>query len=159
MLQNHMYEFRISKYNYAYRQNGIFMKEDWTSISDVGKVYGGKKFTYREYESVEAKYLSLIKLICNELKISHMQITDLEDYSYKCSYSNGTVLKSIDDILNVAKDCLREKYWCKLSSNSHFFHFGYDFYLYVGSTLDYTCLSELAHEVGLFVEAENSPYK
>ena len=73
-------------------------------------------------------------------------------------YRNGTALKGIDAIIGVARDCLREKYWCKLSAPKLEFHFGYDYYLYVCSPLDLQQTSVLVNELGLFIESKESPY-
>ena len=34
-----MFEYRITKYNPIFRVNGIYTRDDWTSICDVGKKY------------------------------------------------------------------------------------------------------------------------
>lgn len=37
-----MYEYRITKYNPAFRKsNGAFSKDEWTSYSDVGGTFSG----------------------------------------------------------------------------------------------------------------------
>ena len=146
------YEFRISKYNPKYRENGIFLKNEWTSFNDIGKAYDGKVLCYSEYEQIEKRYLSLIQKLCILLNTSQMQIADLEDPFSICTYVNGSTLNSIDDIAKVAKGCLREQYWCRLNSDRLSFLFGYDFYLYVCSPLDYQHMEDLVLNTGLFIE-------
>ena len=36
-----MNHYRISKYSPEYRQNGVYLKDEWTSIADVGKTFDG----------------------------------------------------------------------------------------------------------------------
>lgn len=45
--------YRISKYDPQYRIDGIYQKDEWTSMSDIGNIYGGKVFTEDEYYKVE----------------------------------------------------------------------------------------------------------
>ena len=152
------HSFRVSKYDNEYRFNGVYLRDEWTSISDIGKVYDGKVFTYNEYINVENTYLSLIKQVCSRLKVIEMRISSLEDYSNNCLYQEGFILKGLDAIIDVARDCLREKYWCKLRAPELEFHFGYDYYLYVRSSLDFKQLHYLVNDLGLFIEVKESPY-
>lgn len=151
-------EFRISKYNSDQRKGSIYLEDDWTNICDVGKKYNGHTLTLPEYVDVENKYLSFVEQLCAALNISQLQITDLEDYSHNCSYADKSVICSIPEILAVVRDCLREKYWCKLQSDNFYLHFGYDLYLYVGSLLDLDCVRNTSNKLGLYVESIKSPY-
>lgn len=41
-----MHKYRITKYDPQYRdEQGIYIREDWTSYSDIGKTYNGKLLT------------------------------------------------------------------------------------------------------------------
>ncbi len=159
MVFDRLYEFRISKYDYKYRHNGVYLKEEWTSINDVGKVFEGKMLTDSEYEYYERLYLSFIERVCAQLGITEMFVSCLEDYNNICPYSSGAHIKGTNAIIEVARDCLREKYWCKLVTDICQFHFGYDYYLYLCSSLNYDYVKDLATELGLYVEIKESPYK
>lgn len=53
--------WRITKYDPTKRNSqGWFLEETWTSFSDIGKLYEGKKVTYDEYVYVENLYISAI---------------------------------------------------------------------------------------------------
>lgn len=153
-----MNEFRISKYDTAFRLNGIYQKEEWTSICDIGKTYGGNIFTYNDYICAENAYIRFIEEVCSILKIQFLKVSGLEDYRKVCKISDKQII-GIDEILNVSRDCLREVYWCRLESEQLFFHFGYDYYMYVGSKLSYSHIKNMADRCGLFVEKIGSPYK
>ena len=56
MVDGAKYEFRISKYNRVFGQE-YFLDDDWTSISDIGKVFKGRVLTYSAYEHLENQYL------------------------------------------------------------------------------------------------------
>ena len=131
-----MNEYRISKYDLTYRKNGVYIKEDWTSISDIGKVYDGNLFTLEDYLIVEDSYLRFIHILCTELDVHDIKINGLEDYKNKCKYVQASTL-SINDVLQISRGCLREEYWCRLESDQIFFHFGYDYYMYIVCSLSY----------------------
>lgn len=55
-----MYKYRISKYNPQYRnEEGCYTKNEWTSYSDIGTIYEGRKFTKEEYLYVEKNIVKL----------------------------------------------------------------------------------------------------
>ena len=51
MTMNHLC---ISKYDIKYRNElGVYLRDDWTSFFDIGKVWEGELLTREEYERVE----------------------------------------------------------------------------------------------------------
>lgn len=40
----------------GYNKDGIYMYDDWTSISDIGKSFNGKIFSAKDYLKVENQY-------------------------------------------------------------------------------------------------------
>lgn len=49
-----MMNYRISKYNPKYRdEHGIYTRDEWTSISDVGEYFNGYEVTMEEYLDTE----------------------------------------------------------------------------------------------------------
>lgn len=77
-----MHKYRISKYNPEFRNDkGIYLKDDWTSYCDIGKIYE-KVFTKEDYLNVESKYCDVISEILGQNKIEEMMLQDLEcDFS------------------------------------------------------------------------------
>ena len=73
--------YRISKYDPQYRVNGIYQKDEWTSISDIGNIYGGKVFTEDAYYKVEQSYVDFVLGVCNLQEINHLAIADLENHN------------------------------------------------------------------------------
>ena len=157
MDQNCFYEFRVSKY-YKNLDTGMPLPNLWTSISDIGQIFGEHHLTYAEYEQVERRYLQLIEQVCLALDIPQLQITSLENPFNICPYPNNSLVYDLEQIVDIARDCLREKYWCRLQSKKLYFHFGYDYYLYIGSPFDFFQMSTFASRVGLFIEEIKSPY-
>ena len=61
-------------------------------------------------------------------------------------------------ISQVARLALRENIWAKLESKDMYIHFGYDYYMYIGSTKHCNNMISKIEESGLFVEPFVSPY-
>ncbi len=53
---------------------------------------------------------------------------------------------------------LREDMWCKFESDNVSIHFGYDYYMYIGSNASCDSVIEQIRLNGLFVEPYRSPY-
>ncbi|MBE6091130.1 MAG: hypothetical protein E7206_24505 [Clostridium beijerinckii] len=70
-----MYKYRISKYNPSYRDNdGRYLKEEWTAISDIGKAFDGVKLSIEEYKKIEDSYIKVIQLIMNYVGVQFLTI-------------------------------------------------------------------------------------
>lgn len=149
-------QYRITKYNPIHRVNGIYTKDEWTSMYDVGKSYDKKIFKFEDYLVVERSYLKVIEKVLQELNIKRVVIKQGENIYSKL---NNSVLRSQEEVLLVARGCLREEFWCKLESKNFFIHFGYDYYMYIGADIEEKHMFEIAHENGLFSELiQQSPY-
>lgn len=158
------YEFRISKYDICKRENHAYIGNDWTSISDVGRIYNDEILTMEEYLRVENSYLRFVQevwmyLKCPVLKIEDLAVYNEEEYHRTSDNAQGDTLSSIDDILQITKHCLRENIWCRLNGQEMFIHFGYDYYIYIGSKANYTTVRSMATKYDLFVERLSSPHK
>lgn len=169
-----MFFWRITKYNPKYRdaEGSYVIKDEWTSYSDIGKHIRGKEFTYNDYLQVENAYISTIKLFmeCNRLK--SLKVANLEKYieldkndryiseamQHNFNYVQEGVDLEVDEVDLVAKLILRERLWCKLESSCMFVHFGWDYYMYIGS--ENSCINDIQRilNLGLFVEEYVSPY-
>ena len=64
-----------------------------------------------------------------------------------------------DDFRELCALILREVVWCKFEHDeSLYFHFGYDYYMYIGCNQPQPDSVEYVHEVGLHIETCASPY-
>lgn len=141
-----MYSYKITKY---YSKNKIdHIYDEWTSIYDIGKEYGEKIFLYEEYIKTEDKYIETILSFVNLNKIKYMTIEGLEknaldkivydEYDLQIEGLISNIQNKqkidIDNIGLLARAILREKIWAKLyNSDKLYIHFGYDYYMYIGS--------------------------
>lgn len=171
-----MYKYRISKYNPKYRDNqGIFLKNEWTSYSDIGKVYEGKMFEKEEYLKVEAQYCDVILcilktngtkvLIIKNLELNYsinevkqmLQIKGLdlliEDKEIITTLSSNKKI-TIDDLQVYLKLLLRECFWCELKDENllNKVEFGYDFYVYIYCQGIPKNLIDRYKQKGIFIE-------
>lgn len=169
-----MYSWRVTKYDPLLRRNNIYQREEWTSFYEVGKVIDGKIVTFSEYFQIESAYVHAVRSIMDYLNISALQIKELEKYNTKSEVNqNPMYSETFIELLNTTYDgqvvpkaeigqlvrlILRENIWCKLVNDRMFVHFGYDYYMYVGSIVPCSEVTKKLHLYGLFVEAYPSPY-
>ena len=168
-----MFYWRITKYNPKNRDSrGVYLVDEWTSYSDIGDTRGGKTLTYEEYETIENAYVAAILLFMECNGVENLKIVGLER---RLAFDHGDTyvtkdmkiefLRAADSLILDKKEVdllarliLREKLWCKLESQDMFVHFGWDYYMYIGSA--HTCEKYIKEikETGLFVEKYESPY-
>ena len=152
-----MIEFRMSKYNPKYRENDIYSKDEWTSISDIGDIFNGKVFTQSEYLKIEGRYIACIAEIIRVNKVANCMIDSLEIYEETINWSNGLLLCE-DQLLQFVQDCLREKCWGRLISKDFYIHFGYYYLVYIGCLLEKHACWQIVKKHGLYYEQIGSPY-
>jgi hypothetical protein len=183
-----MYTWRITKYNPLFRdENGHFLRDDWTSIADIGKILQsnhGQPVTVEDYQSSEDAYIETITTFMKELHVQSLQISYLEKNQkitrvkdrikqerekYPLLYREDLLplwrtLKAgqqLDgqELMLVCRLTLRGYLWCKLEAPTHMFvHFGWDYYMYIGATETCERATQRARQSGLFVEPMASPY-
>ena len=167
-----MKKFRITKYNPNLRDvNGNYCKNEWTSISDVGRTYDGESFKLADYLKVEDNYLNAILGVLQDLGITEMRVQNLELYAIQsvrvgASKKEGLSLKKAlkklkENMVFGTKELelyfrlqLQELFWCKWVDvhSDAIIEFGYDYYMYI------TCEKILPERIeyiernGLFVE-------
>lgn len=167
-----MYCFRITKYNPQNRdKNGHYKKNEWTSFSDIGKEFEGVKLELDSYLFCENAYINAITRIMTGNNLNSIKIEGLEKHDYtnfanlpdvnvkqyfKSLKNNMDI--SISEVDLIARLVLREMIWCKLVSERMFVHFGYDYYMYVGSEKQLENELSIIKNNGLFVEQMPSPY-
>lgn len=165
--------WRVTKYDPKNRgHNGKYLKEEWTSSSDINKIYNTKKFIIEEYMEIEDAYVGAILQIMECLKLSSLRITALEKHGFSVNQLIYTsrmkelyeiiqpgYLVAREDISDLVRLILRENIWCKLEDKEMFVHFGYDYYMYIGSSKPCSNAICAIEKSGMFVESiESSPW-
>ncbi|MDJ1484427.1 hypothetical protein QNI16_28270 [Cytophagaceae bacterium YF14B1] len=170
-------EWRISKYNPIYRnENGAYTKDEWTSYSDIGRIYEESVFTKEEYLETEGRYIKVITEILRLCNTQQVVVIACEKFTtvqtkaliYKKMLENDPALitifenfeldkvYSMDEMKNILILNLRECVWSRLLSDNGICEigFGYDYYAYVGfSTFDLPLkqINESIFKNGLFI--------
>lgn len=167
------YAWRITKYNPALRNSqGHYLAEDWTSFSEIGKFFAAKQLTYEDYLSCESAYASSVLSFLSEAGLSSLHVAELENRNVayvEAEYLRDIVFQPaklrvdsimrVSDLEDIVRLNLREVLWCKLIETDNFYvHFGWDYYMYIGSTSPSSGAITHAEGRGLFVEEMASPY-
>ncbi|MBS9464380.1 hypothetical protein KIM67_18305 [Flagellimonas sp. 389] len=165
-----MKKFQISKYNPVFKtEDGKYIKDDWTSVSDIDKIFDGKLLTVDDYLDMEAKYIAIVKKVLDETESSYLKVVGLEkfdDYLDKAenipydnrsdeiyeSLKEGKVL-NLDDALILLKLVLRNNVWCYLTNKYVTIQAGDDFYIYITLENEPKFFNTLEDDIGLFVKS------
>ena len=161
-----MKKYSITKYFRNEKQ-----KEEWTSISDIGKVYDGMELDTKEYKRVEDAYVNAILEIAQYMNIDTVRIKDVfrwkdlkkevtSDVSkqelYRNSllstyeYLNNNSIITISDLDNIIRLELREDIGGLLYASDHLKIFiGDDFMMGVHSSVSLEPLFERIKSLGL----------
>ena len=156
-----MKTYRISKYDPTKRaENGVYLLDEWTSISDIGKIFPGGVLNANEYYKIENEYVSTFREIVEWLKIDTLHIRRFESSSRfpnASRYKKHPVL-SIDEACDFLTLCLREYCWGIIKSRRLFnfsAYVGYDYYLYINTLLDMSEIDSFARQNNLYCELCN----
>lgn len=152
--------------------------DSWTSISDIGRVYHGKVFTFKEYKKTEQSYINFIADLFKYVHAHKVKIIQLSDCKFpvRAAYDKNGKLRewydklennmslSLEDLQYVVPLILREYMYGVLyhKMSKTYIHFGYDYYVYVNSPEFYfrktenavfnTDLDKLATQNNLYIE-------
>ncbi|HDK7166223.1 TPA: hypothetical protein PTV44_000026 [Clostridium botulinum] len=167
-----MVRYRISKYNPKFRDEyGCYIKQEWTSISDVDEDINGAKVSLEEYLDTESRYIKVLNNILNDLSIEYLYVMELEkqddiindNYAFEgfttdmikmvSSVKEGQELDR-EKINYIIKAILREVFWCGLYSKTTHLIIkpGYDFYINIICPELSICVIENISELGLYIE-------
>lgn len=139
------------KFSYRITKHGTPHDGDWTSFHDIGKSVSEKKYLVAETE-----YVNTVIAVANCLGASSLTISGLELNAGGELYVEGQEIE-VDRLAPLVVAILRERVWCKLKSPVCEFHFGYDYYMYLVSTVAAEiCFPK--NKSRLYFEAFQSPY-
>ena len=152
-------EFRVTKYDPTHRDpSGVYTRDEWTSVSDIGRAFNGAVLTEDEYRRIEDAYSATAIAFLREASVTALRVTGLENNAgVPLPFAEGSPL-GVAELGEVIRQLLREEFWCRLEGAEAFVHVGWDFYMYVGVPDPCPEAEELARRSGLFVEPFRSPY-
>ena len=161
------YGCEIVKYQPQYYKNRIYTKDEWTSVSDIGRNFDGEVLTKEEYLRVESAYVDTVKELLKVSGVKFLTIVDPSTFylrrekafnkENKAMYQIVSSLKEGQRIASskidtVLKACLRELFWCALVNEAKKVQVdvGYDYYLHFHSRLPEETISKIARSHGLY---------
>ncbi len=157
-----MIQYRVTKYDPRYRDAaGAYKRDEWIMHSQIGEYFVDGVLTEPRYLATENAYIHAAVSFLSESGVDSLAIESLENArGYECSALNiadGHVC-SLLEIADIARLVLRDHLWCKLTGDTAFVHFGWDYYMYIGVPMACPIAIIAATESGLFVESFNSPH-
>jgi len=168
MLQH---QWRVTKYDPAMRTSGgHFIGKEWTEFGQLAAA-GDEALTKPEqYLQAEDRYVRAVERFLSASGVDEITVEGLELLSYKpnetdtlglrmAPFVEGQVLSAAGEAGQVCRLVLRNYLWCRLiAENSGFVHFGWDYYMYIGSGRP--CENAVTRTIadGLFVEPFTSPH-
>ena len=152
-----MHEYRVTKDDPKYRENGAYTRPEWTSIADVGQRYDGHIFNMADYERAEKQHIDFLVALATREASFPLTIQSLEDRRAESPWAENQQITA-DALPAIVRDVLREECWCRLEATDFFIHFGYDYYMYVGCTHTTEAITALAASHALYAEPMQSPY-
>ncbi len=165
-----VHHWQITKYDPQFRhERGGYLRDEWIGASQIGEAFPlDGVLTESEYRRVEGLYASAARLLWMESGQPPLQIQSLET---SCFFELPAQLDTLDDVgfadwrpVNgefipgahlleaVVRWCLRDFGWCRLVAPGFYVDFGYDFYMYVGTTNSVDSARRAITSSGLFVE-------
>lgn len=171
-----MENYRISKYNLMHRnQQGVYTVDEWTSWSDIGKVYQGIEFTKEDYLKTESLYCNVIHEILTQQGVKVLKVCDLEktfslqetshflsEKSLQLTEEERYIIQtihekqkiSIEKIKAYVKLLLRDCFWCILADTESDAKVSveYDYYVHlICNALDRSQINAY-EKLGIYVE-------
>lgn len=150
---------RLCKFDPALRHpNGAFGGDDWTSISDIGKVFGGVVLTRETYERVEQAHLDTVHEVLAAAGVQSLTVEEVEYHQPDPAPMQAGQVVPIEHLAEVLRPVLREEAWCRLEGQGAFVHVGYDYYLWIGVPTFDESLRTAALARGLWLEDDDDPW-
>ena len=162
----------IIKYDPQNRdEKGIYTKDEWTSHSDIGKIYNGSLFSQEDYEKTESQYIQAFFEILSYFHSSNVYVKhifkiskfidfkrskDTFLYDTYMSVQIGDVLSDPIVISKLIQLRLRE-YIGELeltipSAIRSEIIFGFDYYMYLYTDKEVSSLLDKIEKIGLFTK-------
>lgn len=161
-----MIKYAISKFSPALFKKGRFLREDWTSCSDIGALTSGRVLSKEEYLRVEGLYLDAVTVLAKAVDPETVRAHNVEFWDNDSGILTALGLDDVfrgdqaptegesisgDRLANVVRRCLREVAWLELVTEPRLLiHLGYDMRLVVASAQPLSPALDEIRSIGLF---------
>ena len=162
--------YRVSKYDPAFRdETGRYLRDEWTSVSDMGRSFDGVTLDPPTYLAIETAYVRSVREFMIDAGVTSLRVTYLEppsdlDPLWEFGLPDGEELAPLARELREGAELggakldrllrleLREVLWCQLERPGRFVvNTGHDYYLHIGTAAPSERAIAKTHELGLFV--------
>lgn len=167
-----MFWWRVSKYDPAFRDaSGRYLRDEWIGPAQIGEEFPDGVLTREEYLRVESLLTAAVLLLwraCGEppLQIRALEgpgmfglppaSDELDDVGFEgWRPANGEYVPG-GLVGAMVRWCLRDLGWCQLDGDGFCVHFGYDFYLWVGTREPADAARREIAASGVFVEPSSA---
>lgn len=171
-----MYNYRISKYNPICRnKEKVYLKNDWTSFTDIGKEFNDGKLQKKKYLMVENQYIEFFINLFASLRIKNIFVQGLEKYiKYKdielmmkeydllLSEKQKIIFDNIyegcrydiNDLGNIIVLLMRDCMWCRILDENNMIEvdIGYELYFHINSKSKIAFLESFEQQGMLYLE-------
>jgi len=163
-----MYWWLVTKYDPQYRDaSRRYLRDEWIGPAQIGEAFVDGVLTQEEYVRVEGLYAAAVVRLWTASGEPALQIQGLELAS---GFGLPPQTDDLDDVgfgdwlpVNgerapaarleaLVRWCLRDLGWCRLVSDEFCVHFGYDFYMQIGTAKAVDDARQEVTSSGLFVE-------
>ena len=162
MLTKSRFYHQVTKYNPLFRnEQGHYLLDEWTSISDIGKDFAGQRLHLDEYLAVEARYVQAVQLFfagSEQVSLESVETSWAEDADDLLrpvcqQVVNGCRRFPYAALPDLVRLALREILWFRLvdDTGAKAVEFGYDYYMYLGyEVADPECFEKI-EQLPLFI--------
>lgn len=159
--------FPVVKYDPTNRnENGHYLVDEWTDFSDIGKVFGGKLFSYKDYLDIENKIIEAIIYMfnsngCKKIRMKSIRIFNMPNlerlFDLQLKSSFHRIIKkrvlNLDEVVLAARLILRGVFIAELhcvNNKEIAVRFDYDYYVYFNTPDQIGIREFIETELGLF---------
>ncbi|MDQ0270600.1 hypothetical protein [Cytobacillus purgationiresistens] len=170
MANEFKHQWRVTKYNPDNRdENGSYTRDEWTCPSEIGKTINRKVFMLPEYLQIEQAYIETIMQFLQECNVQSVRMFGVEEREIEASILYEESFSDVrwkedsivdqSDIPILCRMILRNFAYCRLEAMKQIYiHFGWDYYMYIGTAQLTPKSIEYARQNGLYAESYESPY-
>src|SRR5262245_6416722 len=89
-----VFEYRVTKYDPAFRDStGAYVRDEWTSFSDIGRAFSGVVLTEADYQRAEDAYVTAAVAFLREAGVASVTVAGLEHHAeIPLPWGEGAVL-------------------------------------------------------------------
>jgi len=165
---------RVSKYNPELRDAaGRYIRDEWTSVSDIGRRYRDEPLTTEQYLRTEDAYVEAVLALMRLAGVASLRIRivertvstgskadrlPLEPWCLPTDFNAGDEVSS-GNLQSLIRLCLRERMWCDLSAGRRLrLIFADDYYILARLPTERMAkLDRLPLPAGIFAERIERP--